>query len=75
MNVINLKPPPGRHHATAEEALASWHDLNQSWVVWPGLAERVTQADELRIRLAGFTHLRLVWWNGEQVMFVMKELK
>lgn len=74
MNVMHLKPPPGRHHKSAAEALASWHELGQQWIAWPGV-DRVTIKDEFRMRLAGFTHVRFVWWDGERVQFAMKELK
>lgn len=37
--------------------------------------EPVTVADELRMRMAGFDELWIVWWDGERVQHLKKELK
>jgi hypothetical protein len=37
--------------------------------------ETVAVKDELRMRMAGFTELWIVWWDGERVRHVKKELK
>jgi hypothetical protein len=72
MNTFFAKVKGKKVYTSTEEVLHDWHTGVQFRSHSSELP--VTVADELKMKMSGFTHLQIVWWDGEQVQWWRKEL-
>jgi hypothetical protein len=56
----------------SEEVTAAWFD-GRKFRTYPDHDE-VSIGDTFRMKIAGFTHVQIVWWSGERVMWIKVEL-
>jgi hypothetical protein len=55
-----LSTPKGRECKTLEKALHDWHS-GEEWEIYRSGGVKCTCQDALRLRMAGFTTVMLVW--------------